>query len=122
MDSLALPYIAAALCLLRGVGLTATTAVVLKDFGPLAGDTRRAFVMAWVSGSIGLLLIGVLVGTSTMLYPRSDAAATVYIASAIALVAGAVLMLFTTSRTEVTRLKFCPVMQTVSAVLLALAA
>jgi len=116
-------YVAAALCVAWGLAHLAATRPVVSGFETLTRSNRLTLTMAWIGGGFALVFIGVLVALVTRSGGTGEAIVPiVYRTSGGMLLAMAVLMLFTASRTPVVPMKICPFIQTTAAILLLIAA
>ncbi len=115
----ALAYGAATLVALWGVAHTVPTRKVLEGFGPISADNRRILLQEWLAEALTMWGVACVVIAVTVVV-GADAAAShwVYGAAAGLLVALAVLTAVTGARTPVIWFKICPVLLTVSAILL----
>ena len=114
-----LAYSGAALVALWGVAHAIPTRQVLAGFEPITPDNRRVLLQEWLAEAFTMWgIAGMIVTVTVVAGARADASQWVYRASAILLLALAGLTTFTGARTRVIWLKICPVLLSVSAVLL----
>jgi len=117
-----LAYVAAVLVGLWGVAHAIPTSRVVAGFGPITTDNRRVLVQEWLAEAFTMWGLAAVVIVSTAI---GDGASTVadwvYRAVAALLVALAVLTGLTGARTPVIWFKVCPILLSVSAVLLLVA-
>lgn len=105
--------------LLWGISHLFPTASVIKGFGDISTDNRRIILMEWITEGLALIFIGVLVLLVTFFGDReSSTARIVFATSSSALVVMALLSLFTGARIKFLPFRLCPVIFTVSAVLI----
>jgi len=116
-----LAYVAAALVGTWGVAHAVPTRRVVAGFGPITVHNRRVLAQEWLAESITMWGMSALVVVVTATGPNTQAAAIVYRVVAGLLVALAVLTALTGARTRVVWFKVCPVLLTISAILLVVA-
>jgi hypothetical protein len=116
-----LAYVAAALVGTWGIAHAAPTRRVVAGFGPITVDNRRVLTQEWLAESVTMWGMSALVIVVTGTGPNTQAAAIVYRMVAGLLVALAVLTALTGARTRVVWFKVCPVLLTISAILLVVA-
>jgi len=109
--------------LLWGIFHLFPTASVVKGFGDISTDNRRIILMEWITEGLALIFIGVLVLLVTFFGDReSSTAHIVFATSSSVLIAMAILSLFTGARIKFLPYRLCPVIFTVSSVLIQLGA
>jgi hypothetical protein len=114
-----LACIAATLVALWGVAHAIPTRQVLKGFEPITPDNRRVILQEWLAEALTMWGLAAIVITVTAVGGASaDASGWTYRAVAALLVALAVLTGVTGARTPVIWFKICPVLLTLSALLL----
>jgi hypothetical protein len=118
-DSLLL-YIGAALPFLWGVAHLFPIANVVKGFGEINADNKNIITMEWIVEGVSLIFIGFLVAGVTIIDATSKAAGVVYLSSAGILIILAVVSLFTGFKVNFLPFKLCPLLFTLSAVLILL--
>lgn len=111
-------YVGAALPFAWGTAHLFPTKSVVHGFGDISRDNRNIIAMEWTVEGIALIFIGLLVAVITYVDPSSPASKAAYILSSIALVALAVVPLFTGFRINFLPFRLCPVIFTSSAVLI----
>jgi hypothetical protein len=105
--------------LLWGISHLFPTRSVVNGFGDISTDNRRIILMEWVAEGLALIFIGVLVLLVTFFGDRSSSTAQiVFAACSSALFALAILSLFTGARIKFLPFRLCPVIFTVSAILI----
>jgi len=111
--------IGGSLSILWGIAHLIPTSSVVDGFGTISVDNKRIIVMEWVNEGLTLLFLGILVILVTALsYNNLKTRRIVYISAATMFVAMAVLSLFTGAQVDHIAFKLCPVIFTVSAVLI----
>jgi len=114
-----LAYSGAALVALWGVAHAIPTRQVLAGFEPITSDNRRVMLQEWLAEAFTMWgIAGMIVTVTVVAGARAEASQWVYRASAVLLLALAGLTTFTGARTRVIWFKICPVLLSVSAVLL----
>jgi hypothetical protein len=116
--NITLLYLGAAFTALWGVAHFFPTNSVVKGFGAISKDNQRIITMEWIVEGISLIFIGVLVAVVTAIDPVSVVSKAVYIVSAGGLVVLAVVSLFTGFKVKLIPFKLCPIIFTVSALLI----
>jgi hypothetical protein len=117
MDSM-LVYIGAGLTTLWGIGHLIPTKSTVAGFGEISEDNKRIITMEWINEGVTLIFIGVVVAAVTFLDPGSIATFAVYLISIIALVVLALISLFTGFKINFLPFKLCPIIFSISAVLI----
>ena len=110
-------YLGAALTALWGISHLIPTRGVVAGFGEISDDNRHIITMEWIVEGVSLILIGVLVTVVTAIDATAEVATVVYIVAAVGLLALALVALFTGFKVKFLPFKLCPVILTVSAVL-----
>ena len=118
MPEILLLYIGAALPLLWGIIHLFPTANVVKGFGEISADNKNIITMEWISEGVALIFIGVIVAGVTIVDSTNSVSSFVYIASAVTLLFLAVVSLFTGFKVNFFPFKLCPLLFTLSAVLI----
>lgn len=109
--------------LLWGISHLFPTISVVKGFGDISIDNRRIILMEWITEGLALIFIGVLVLLVTFFGDRtSSTAQIVYAVSSTALMVMAILSLFTGARIKFLPFRLCPIIFTISAVLIQMGA
>ncbi len=117
-----LAYVASTLVSLWGVAHAIPTNQVLAGFEPITLHNRRVVLQEWLAEAFTMWSIAAVVVCVTVVGGAgADASQWVYRATAALLLALAVLTALTGARTPVIWFKICPVLLTVSAVLLLIA-
>ena len=118
MINLVLLYLGAALTALWGISHLFPTRSVVKGFGEISEDNQRIITMEWIVEGVSLIFIGILVALVTIVDSSGSVSKVVYLLSAICLVVLALVSLFTGFKIKFLPFRLCPVIFTVSAVLI----
>ncbi|HEX9901344.1 MAG TPA: hypothetical protein VGB72_00630 [Acidobacteriota bacterium] len=120
MTNSVLLYISTGLTALWGIAHLFPTRSVVKGFGNISADNKRIITMEWIVEGVALIFIGVLVFVVTLIDPSSAVSKAVYLTSSAGLIVLAVVSLFTGFKVKFIPFKLCPLVFTVSAVLIVL--
>jgi hypothetical protein len=120
MSGSLLLYLGAALTALWGIAHLFPTRSVVAGFGDITPDNRQIITMEWIVEGVALIFIGLLVGLVTLLDPASAVSRSVYLLSALALLALAGVSYLTGYRVNFLPFKLCPYIFSASAVLILL--
>ena len=120
MDRLLLLYLGAGLTTLWGVAHLMPTKSVVQGFGDISEDNRHIITMEWIVEGVALILIGVLVVAVSLVDPVSAVSKVVNLVCSIGLLTLAVVSLFTGFRVRFLPFRLCPLIFTVSALLILL--
>jgi hypothetical protein len=101
-----------------GVAHLIPTAKVAAGFGPITDDNRRIITMEWIAEGALLLFAGAVVILVAAVDHHSAAARAVSVASAAALIAMAIVSLFTGFKVKLLPFRLCPPIFTISAALI----
>ncbi|MHB8055936.1 MAG: hypothetical protein ACYDH3_11885 [Candidatus Aminicenantales bacterium] len=112
-------YVSAALTGLWGVAHLFATKGVVKGFGDLKTANRRIITMEWIVEGVALLSIAAFVVAATAADPASSVSTAVYAVAIGALVVLAIVSLFTGFRVAFLPFRLCPIIFTISALLIA---
>lgn len=118
MPAPVLLYLGAALTLFWGIAHLLPTRSVVAGFGHLTPDNRNIITMEWIVEGVALISLGVLVLTVTLVDATAPASRAVYFVSAGSVLALAVVSLLTGFKVRHFPFKLCPVIFTVSAILI----
>jgi hypothetical protein len=119
MNRLIFLYAGSILILLWGMAHLFALKPVVNGFGNLSRDNRHILIMEWLVEGLTFCFIGVLVLLLTVLVgSQRTASQIVYLSSAAFLIVLSILSLFTGARTKEVPFKICPVIKTVTAILL----
>ena len=118
MVNLVLLYLGAAFTALWGISHLFPTRSVVKGFGTISVDSQRIITMEWIVEGVSLIFIGVLVAMVTIIDPTNSVSTAVYLLSALGLLVLAMVSLFTGFKIKFLPFRLCPVIFTVSAILI----
>jgi hypothetical protein len=110
-------YTGAGLTMMWGIAHLVPTRSVVAGFGDISDDNRRIITMEWITEGVALIFLGLLVGVVTFMDPVSEVASAIYMLSALCLFVLAIVSLFTGFRVGFLPYKLCPVIFSLSAVL-----
>lgn len=108
MPSSFLLYTAAILCALWGLAHLAATGGVVSSFGAISLDNKRVIAMEWIVEGVALITIGAFVAVATALDMASPVSVGVFSVAILALLALALVSLFTGFRIAFLPYKLCP--------------
>ena len=111
-------YIGAILTIFWGISHLFPTKTVVKDFGEISQDNKWIITMEWVNEGLTLIFIGILNLIITAVGLQNTISILVYWISAIMLFSMAVLSLFTGARINFIPYRLCPVIFSISAILI----
>jgi hypothetical protein len=114
----ALFYIAGIMTLVWGITHLFPTSGVVKDFGDISYDNKLIITMEWIVEGLTLIFLGVLtiIVTSTDISGRLSK--NIFISISVMLISMAVLSLFTGFGVNFLPFKLCPVIFSLSAILI----
>ncbi len=118
MGSNILLYLGAAITFLWGTSHLFPTKNVVKGFGDISADNKNIITMEWIIEGAALIFTGIIVAGVTVLGEQNNTAAFVYVSSSVFLIVLAVISLFTGFKVNFLPFKLCPVLFTLSAVLI----
>jgi hypothetical protein len=113
-------YSGSALTGFWGIAHLFPTKSVVRGFGEISLDNKRIITMEWILEGVALVWVGVLVATVTAIDPASDVSRSVYLLSAVGLLAFAAVSLFTGFKVKFFPFRLCPFLVTASAILILL--
>jgi hypothetical protein len=111
-------YLGAALTGIWGITHLFPTKNVVAGFGDISDDNRSIITMEWIVEGVSLIFIGVLVAVVTFIDPNTSVSRAVFFVSAVGLLVLALVSLFTGFKVNFFPFKLCPVIFTVSAILM----
>jgi len=111
-------YIASLLTLSWGVLHLVFTSGVVENFGELSTGNRMIVTMEWIVEGVALIFIGVLTIIVTITDTESQLAKRIYLTIVGMLFSLAVVSLFTGFRVDFIPYKICPVIFSLSAILI----
>jgi hypothetical protein len=115
-------YVAAALTGLWGVAHLFATKGVVKGFGELKPDNKRIITMEWIVEGVALISIAAFVVAATVAGPASSVSSAIYAVAIGALAVLAIVSLLTGFRVAFLPFRLCPIIFTISALLIVLGA
>ena len=118
MTGLVLLYMGAVLPAFWGFAHLFPTKSVVKGFGEISTDNKRIIAMEWIVEGVSLIYIGLVIAAATFTDPANEVSQAVYGLSIISLLVLAAVSLFTGFRIDFLPFKLCPVVFSVSAVLI----
>ena len=113
-------YIGSALTIIWGVAHLFPTKSVVKNFGDISIDNKNIITMEWIIEGVFLIFIGVLSAGLTYLNHPGIISDYVFILSAVFLLILAIISLFTGFRVNFLPYKLCPLIFSLSAILIVL--
>jgi hypothetical protein len=112
-------FAGAILIIFWGIGHIVPTKSIIEGFGRLDDDNHLIIKMSWVAEGLAMVFIGLLVMVITIFHGSGDVVArTVFLSCAAMLFAMAAWTAMTGSRTSALPMKLCPVIKSITAVLL----
>ena len=111
-------YTGSALTIIWGVAHLFPTKSVVKGFGDISTDNKHIITMEWIIEGVTLIFVGLLCSSLTFLGCSNQTAQFVYMCSAAFLLVLAIVSLFTGFKVNFLPYKLCPVIFSVSAILL----
>jgi len=111
-------YAGGALTAIWGIAHLFPTKSVVKGFGKLSAGNKNIITMEWIVEGVFLIFLGVLVAAVTFLDAGGMISTVVYMLTVIALMVMAMVSLFTGFKVDFIVFKLCPVIFTISAVLI----
>jgi hypothetical protein len=111
-------YLGAVLPAFWGIAHLFATKSVVEGFGDISIDNKHIITMEWIVEGVSLLFMGLLVATVTFIGPLSIVSRAVYILSVLGLLVLAMVSLFTGFKVNFMPYKLCPLIFTISAVLI----
>ena len=112
-------YLAAGLTGVWGIAHLFATKGVVAGFGELTPDNRRILTMEWIVEGVALLCIAAFVTVATIIDSSSAVSLAVYAVAIGTLLVLAIVSLCTGFRVAFLPFRLCPVIFTVSALLIA---
>ena len=113
-------YVGSAIITLWGVSHIVPVRGVVQGFGAISVDNRRIITMEWIIEGVFLIFIGVLSAGLTYLNHPGIISNYVFILSAVFLLILAIISLFTGFRVNFLPYKLCPIIFSLSAILIIL--
>jgi hypothetical protein len=113
-------YLGAGLTILWGISHLIPTRNVVNDFGDISMDNRHIITMEWIVEGVSLIFIGGLVIVVTAIAPYALVSKAVFIVASLELFVLALISLFTGFKVDFFPFKLCPLILSISAVLILL--
>jgi len=113
-----LVYAGAGLTMLWGIAHLFPTRSVVKGFGKISVDNERIITMEWIVEGVALILLGLIAAAVNAIDPVSAVSRAVTVLVALGLLVLAVVSLFTGFKVRFLPFRLCPLIFTVSAVLI----
>lgn len=120
MQNEVLLYVGAAITFLWGVAHLFPTVNVVKGFGDITKDNKNIITMEWIVEGVALIFIGFIVAGVTYIDAGNNVSSFIYLSSAAVLIVLSVVSLFTGFKVNFLPFKLCPLLFTVSALLILL--
>ncbi len=113
-------YIGAALSAAWGISHLSATSGVVKGYGEISTDNRNIITMEWIVEGVTLIFIGILAALVTIIDSSSSVSKAIYLFTFVELIVLAVISLFTGFKIKFWPFKLCPVIFTVTGLLIML--
>ena len=113
-------YIGSAITIVWGISHLFPTKSVVKGFGEISADNKNIITMEWIIEGVALIFIGVVVAGVTIIESTNNVSAFIYISSAVMLFVLAIISIFTGFKINFLPFKLCPVLFSISAILILL--
>jgi len=111
-------YTGSLLTLFWGIAHLFFTKSVVRGFGNISQDNKYIITMEWIIEGFVLIFIGVLVAGVTLINLNHDVSQLVYLLSAVGLIILAFISLFTGFRVNFLPFRLCPIIFTISSILI----
>ncbi len=111
-------YAGAAITIIWGVAHLFPTKAVVKGFGDICADNKNIITMEWIIEGIALIFIGIIVLGVTVIDKSAQVSNFIYFSSIFVLIILAVISLLTGFKVNFLPFKLCPVLFTMSAILI----
>ena len=115
-------YVGSVLTMIWGVAHLFPTKSVVNGFGEITIDNKRIITMEWIIEGVFLIFIGLLCSGITFLNLPSIISNYVFILSSVFLFLLAIISLFTGFRVNFLPYKLCPIIFSLSAILIIIGA
>jgi len=113
-------YIGSVITIGWGISHLFPTKSVVKGFGEISADNKHIITMEWIIEGVALIFIGVVVAGVTIIESTDNVSAFIYFSSAVMLFVLAIISLFTGYKVNFLPFKLCPVLFSISAILILL--
>ena len=111
-------YLGACLTIIWGIAHLFPTKNVVKSFGDISTDDKRIITMEWIIEGVTLIFLGLLTSAMTYVDPAAYVSKVVFLAIVLFLVVLSIISLFTGFKVNFLPYKLCPLIFTVSAILI----
>ncbi|MFC2104436.1 hypothetical protein ACFLS4_03680 [Bacteroidota bacterium] len=111
-------YLASTFTIIWGVAHLFPTKNVVEEFGDISKDNKHIITMEWINEGATLIFLGVLTAIVTFINPNSYISIVVYWLVAVMLFVLAIISLFTGFKIKFLPFKLCPVIFSISAILI----
>jgi len=111
-------YLGGAITLVWGIAHLFPTKSVVRGFGEISIDNKRIITMEWIIEGVALIFIGINVIGVTIIESTNSVAIFIYLSSILALLALAIISLFTGYKVNFLPYKLCPYLFSLSALLI----
>ncbi len=111
-------YLAGILTILWGTAHLFPTAGIVEGFGAISNDNKLIITMEWIIEGLSLIFLGLLTIVVTLIDTESKLAKAIYALITCMLFALTVLSMFTGFRVDFLPFKLCPIIFSVSAILI----
>ena len=111
-------YVGSAFILIWGVSHLFPTRSVVSGFGEISVDNKRIITMEWIIEGVALIYIGSINAIVTAIDHTNSISLVIYLSSVVVLIVLAVVSLFTGFKINFLPFRLCPVIFTISAVLI----
>ena len=118
MGNSILLYLGAVITFLWGAAHLFPTGNIVRGFGNITEDNKNIITMEWIIEGVSLIFAGIIVSGITIIGEVNNVATFVYMASSGFLIVLAIISLFTGFKVKFLPFKLCPVLFTLSAVLI----
>jgi hypothetical protein len=118
MTSQVLLFLGALITCAWGISHLFPTKIVVHNFGELSADNENTITMEWIVEGISLIFIGILVAVVTLIDSTTFVSKAIFWVCASELVVLSIVSLFTGFKVHHIAFKLCPVMFSVSALLI----
>lgn len=111
-------YSGAFITIIWGVAHLFATKAVVKGFGEISGDNKNIITMEWIIEGVALIFIGGIVFGAAVIDKSAQVSIFIYFSSILVLIVLAIISLFTGFKVNFLPFKLCPILFTLSAVLI----
>ena len=111
-------FTGAIITIIWGVAHLFPTRSVVNGFGNISADNKHIITMEWIMEGAALIFMGILITGVTIIETNNIISQYVYIISIVALLAFAIISIFTGFKVNFLPFKLCPIIFTLSAILI----